>query len=373
MNTSDIDLMLAEKGNPCISIVIPTHRYTRDRMQNPALIEKAIQKAKMFLANSAWPKEKIAQLESRFDSVLENVDYIRLQEGLAIFISPNVSQIHLLPFHVKEKVVVGQKFELRDLIYYAQFLNPYFVLALSKKKVRLFKGTGRDLQEVTNNDFPRPYVEEFEYERPAIASSASQGLKAFERDKSIVQEMRTKHFFKDADETLNRYLKDDTRLFVAGVQEELANFQSISQHLGNVAGRIEGNYDFDAIHPLAEIAWKKMKEDIHDSHNQLLVKAKEDIGRNMMAEGIVNVWRAAALGLGLTLLLEKDYQVLAYYHPENDAEIHLTPPATRHEILPNAADALIDIVREKGGKIVILENGELEAFGHVALLLRYPA
>lgn len=373
MNTSDIDLMLAEKGNPCISIVIPTHQYTRDRMQNPALIEKAIQKAKMFLANSAWPKEKIAQLESRFDSVLENIDYIRLQEGLAIFISPNVSQIHLLPFQVKEKVVVGQKFELRDLIYYAQFLNPYFVLAVSKKKVRLFKGTGRDLQEVTNNDFPRSYVEEYEYERPAIASSASTSLKAFERDKSIVQEMRIKHFFKDADETLSRYLKDDTRLFVAGVQEELANFQAISHHIENLTGKIEGNYDFDAIHPLAETAWKKMKEAIHESHKHLLAKANEDVGRNMVAEGIVNVWRAAVLGQGLTLLVEKDYGVMAYHHPENNAEIHLTPPAARHEILVNAADALIEIVREKGGKIVILENGELEALGHVAMFLRYPA
>lgn len=57
MNISDIDAMMAKKGNLCLSIVIPTHRYSRDRMQHPKLIENAIQKAKNLLVNIAWPKD----------------------------------------------------------------------------------------------------------------------------------------------------------------------------------------------------------------------------------------------------------------------------------------------------------------------------
>jgi hypothetical protein len=370
--SSDIDLMLAEKGNPCISIVIPTIRYTRDRIQNPALLENALLKAKKLLTNSAWPQHKITALESKLDSILGRIDYLRLQEGLAIFMSPTISQIHLLPFPVKEKVIIGKSFEIRDLVYFSQYLKPYYLLTLSKKRARLFKGSGRDLQEITNNDFPKQYIEQYEYAHPSADSSSSTSLKAFERDKSIVQETRMKDFFKQADETLDKYLKgDDTRLFVAGVGEELTSFEHVSHHVKNVAGKIPGNYDIDAIHPLAESAWKKLKEDVKASHRDLLTKLEEDSGKHLAVDGIIDVWKSAKKGQGLLLLLEKDYQVRAYHDPLNDAHLSLTPPAGTYNIVLDAANDVIEVVKEKGGDVVIVENGELKNFGNIALLLRY--
>ena len=371
MNPSDIELMLAEKGNPCISIVIPTQRYTRDRMQNPELIENALLRAKQLLRNSAWATAKINQLQSKLDSVLATIDYIRLQEGLAIFISPNISKVQLLPFLVKEKVMVSSNFEIRDLFYFRQFLKPYCLLAISKNRVRLFKGSGRELQEITNNDFPKQYEEEYEYAHPSIGSSSSGGLKEFERDKSVMQETRMRGFFRLADHALDKYLKEDMLLFVAGVGEELTSFEQISHHVKNLAGKIPGNYDIDAVHPLAESAWTKIQEYVKTSHVKLLTKLQEDIGKQLVVDGIRNVWKAAKEGKGLVLLLEKDYEVMAYHDPIYDEEIFLTPPAKPYNIILDAADDVIEIVKEKGGDIVILENGELNHFNHIALLLRY--
>ena len=371
MNIFDIDLMRAEKGNPCISIVIPTLRYTRDRMQNPKLIEKAILRARKLLTNSAWPTDKISQLESKLSSIPERIDYIRLQEGLAIFVSPNIFEIHLLPFHVKERVMLGKTFEIRDLVYFSQYLKPYYLLTISKNRVRLFKGAGRDLHEIINNDFPKHYTEEYEYARPSIGTSFSPRLKEFERDKSIVKKTRMIAFFRQADETLNRYLKADTPLLVAGVGEELTNFEQISHHVKNVAGRIPGNYDVDAVHPLAESAWKKINEDVKASQKTLLMNLQEDIGKQLAVDGIRNVWKAAKDGKGRVLLLEKDYQVMAYHDPVDDSQISLTPSVKPYNIILDAADDIIEIVKEKGGDVVILENGELANFNNIAMLLRY--
>lgn len=372
MNTTDIDLLLAEKGNPCLSMVIPTHQYTRDRMQNPELIEKAIQKARKLLSNSAWPKEKINQIENKFTVVLENIDYIRLQEGLAIFMSPNILKVHLLPFTVKEKITIGQAFDLRDLIYYAQYLRPYLLIALSKKKIRLFKGAGRDLQEVTNDDFPMTYVEEYEYARPSIGSPSSPALKSFEGDKSVIREKRLKAFLRDADETLHKYLKGNTLLLVAGVDEEVVSFEEVTGHLKRMVGKIAGNYDFDAIHPLAEMAWKNLKEHVQHSHEQLLAKLREDVGKGGLAVGLTEVWKAATEGKGLTLVVEKDYEATGYVDPVDSSQMLSRPPAQKHEIILNAPDQIMDIVREKGGKVIIVENGMLDPFDHIALRLRYP-
>lgn len=372
MNPSDIDRMLSEKGNPCISIILPTYRYTKERMQNPELIEKAVLKAGSLLTHSAWPKDKVTTLQSKLSSLLDKIDYMRLQEGLAIFISPNISEIHHLPFRVKEKVMLGKTFEIRDIMYFAQFLKPYCLLTVSKKRVRLFKGSARDLHEIVNRDFPKKYTEEYEYARPSIGSSSSPGLKAFERDKSVMEDVRTKAFFKQADETLKRYLKGDMPLFIAGAEEVLADFENMSHHSKNVAGRIPGNYDLDAVHPLAETAWRKIREHVANSHKELLNKLEEDIGKQLAVEGIREVWRVAKEGKGLVLLLEKDYQERAYLKPGNDTCLHLAPPPGDYEMIPDAADDAIEIVREKGGNVAILENGALDKFYHIALLLRYP-
>lgn len=371
MNTTDIDLMCAEKGSPCLSIIIPTHGYSRDRIQNPRLIENAILKSRNLLANGAWPKDKAKQMQKRLDSILERVDYIRLQEGLAIFISPGIFRIYLLPFQVKEKVMLGNSFEIRDLVYFSQFLKPYYLLAISKKRVRLFKGSGRDLQEITNSDFPKQYKEEYEYARPTVGSSSSPGLKAFERDKSIVQQTRMKAFFMQADDTLNKYLKEETPLFVAGVSEELVNYEHISHHAKQIAGKIAGNYDIDAVHPLAEDAWAQIKNEIKTSHAELLVKLQEDFGKRMAVDGVRNVWKAAKEGKGLTLLLEKDYQVRAFQDPLNDSQIFLTPPVGKYDIIVDAPDDIIETVEEKGGNVAILENGDLKNFDRIAMILRY--
>ena len=373
MNTTGIDLMLAEKGNPCVSIVVPTHQYSRERMQNPEIIEKSIQKAKNLLANSAWPQDKVRQLMVKFDSILENIDYLRLQEALAIFISPNILKIQLLPFAVKEKVMLGQSFEIRDMVYFDQFLKPYFLLAASKKRIRLFKGSGRDLQEVINTDFPKEYIEEYEYAYPSLGSTSSVSLTSFERDKSVVREQRMQTFLKQADIILNKYLKEDELLFVAGVEEVLSDFSEITRHKKNLAGKIPGNYDFDALHPLAEAAWNKVKDFVKASHQELLIKLRENFGKKLTVAGIRNVWRAANEGKGLTLFVEKDYQVIGYCESANKSELYLTQPEGKHDTIIDAADEAIKIVKEKGGDVIIVENGELDNFLHIAMLLRYEA
>ncbi len=371
MNTSDIDQMLAEKGNLCVSIVVPTHRYSRDRIQDPKTVYKAVEKAKHLLQNSAWPKDAIQEVELKLEAIHKKIDFLRLQEGLAIFVSPNISKLFLLPFQVKEKVILGKNFEIRDLLYYAQFLKPYYLLAVSKKRIPLFRGEGRDLHEIRDNDFPQEYAEEFEYAHPSVDSSSSMSLKSFERDKSILQEIRQKDFMKHVDHAINKYLKNDMPLLIAGVEEALSNFEHVTHHLNQVVGKIQGEYAHDALHALSDLAWKKMNEYIRASQKNVLIKLQEDIGRRLAVDGIRDVWKSAKEGKGLTLIIEKDFQPTAYLDPTDDSKIYLTAPTGKYEIITDAADDVIEVVKEKGGDIVIVENGELERYDHIAMLLRY--
>ena len=371
MNAADIDRMIAETGNPCISIVIPTHRFSTERRQNPKVLEKAASKAKSLLQHSAWPREKVELLSNKIDTVMSTLDYLRMQEGLGIFVSPQISHVFLLPFPVTEKVILGKNFEMRDLFYFVQFLKPYYLVAVSKKKIRLFRGEGRDIQEVHNDDFPKAYAESYEYAKPSRASSFSGALKDYELDKSEMQELRQKAFLKEVDDSISKYLKNDTPLVVAGVEEELTNFEHVSRHQGQIVGTIRGNYDHDAIHPLAETAWKKMNEYISSLQGDLIKQLQEGVGNKLTVDGIRDVWKMAKQGNSLSLVVEKDYQVTTYLDAADDSRIFTSPPAGKYEILSDVVDRLMIIVKEKGGNVVIVENGQLTDFGHIALQLRY--
>ncbi len=371
MKNTDIDRMIAEKGNPCISIVIATHRFSSERRQDPKVLQKAVSKAKSLLQHSAWPQVKIEMLSHKLDEVMTNLDFLRMQEGLGIFISPSISEVILLPFSVTEKVMLGENFEMRDLFYFVQFLNPYYLLAVSKKKIRLLRGEGRDIHEIQNDDFPRQYTESYEYARPSRASSFSGALKDYELDKSEMQELRQKAFFKEADDSMNKYLKNDIPLLVAGVEEELINFDHVSRHAHQIIGTIKGNYDHDAIHPLAETAWKKINEYISSLQKNQVKQLEEGIGNKLTVDGIRDVWRMAMQGNALSLVVEKDYQVTAYQDPTDDSRIFTTPPTGKYEIISDAVDRLMMIVKEKGGNVVVVQNGELNTLSHIALQLRY--
>jgi hypothetical protein len=67
---------------------------------------------------------------------MSTLDYVRMPEGLGIFVSPHISRVFLLPFSVAEKVILGKNFEMRDLFYFVQFLKPCYLLAVSKKKIQ---------------------------------------------------------------------------------------------------------------------------------------------------------------------------------------------------------------------------------------------
>ncbi|MBL0741034.1 baeRF3 domain-containing protein [Chryseolinea lacunae] len=371
MDTTDIDDLLAEKDTPCVSIVISTPRFTNPRTSNAVVVSKALQKARLLLTHSAWPRDKINRLEIRLDVVASKIDTIGLQKGLAIFISPAVFKIYLLPFSVKEKIMLGKSFELQEMIYYAQFLEPYYLLALSKKKIRLLKGSGQELQEVENADFPKHYQEEFEYEHPSIGTSFGNTLKAFEKDKSELQSIRLEAFVRKSDAALGKYLKKDTPLFIAGVSEEVSSFENLSHHKQQLTGVIKGNYDHDAVHPLADSVWNTILTSVKTRHHDWLRKLDESMGSHMGTAGIRNVWRAASEGNVFVLLLEKDYHVTAYSDAQNARQLYITPPLAQHHIVPNAASEVVRMVKEKGGQVVIVDNDMLQHYKHIAILLRY--
>ena len=69
--------------------------------------------------------------------------------------------------------------------------------------------------------------------------------------------------------------------------------------------------------------------------------------------------------------MEKDYKQPGFLVEGNPYHLYLKPPKEKHEILPDAVNSLMQLVLEKKGEVIIVENGRIENYGRIGLITRY--
>jgi hypothetical protein len=285
-----------------------------------------------------------------------------------MYLSENNRYWTAFPFPVMEKIIIGPRFDLRDLLFRQQLAIPYYVLQLQEKSAHLYTGNLDQLTEVTT-DFPIDLSDDYEYDPPSRSTSLAGDahVKNFEKDKFSLEKKRTEAFFHQADELLNDYLKEEV-LIICGTKRSCSSFLNRSRHGSNVISVIHGNY---SAHELAGLAWSAIRSATFEKMLDALGIFEEKTGEGKAESGLVPVWEAVAEGRGRTLLVEKDLQLSAFLDAGFSDQLYLRQPKHPFIHLPDAVSALIESMLDKNGKVVFMENGMLQKYGGVALVTRY--
>lgn len=370
MKKQEIDQILSETGTPCISIIIPMENILADKTKEP----KAVAHAKELLKqNYSNIDINVNELIKRIDALVEQIEYTNTNEGIGIFVSANTAKLIKFPFPVKEKVKLKNDFEAKDLLYYANLMFDYYVLSISKKHLHLLKGCGKKLNEIKNEEFPIDYEETYEYAKPSRGTSYSSGLlKEYEKDKSVMQEIRLIDFLKTADHQLKAYLNHEIPLIVSGGSKEIADFMSITHHKKSIIGKVTGNYHFNGNTLLTSLSWDEIRSYLKKENENLLANLHELTGKEMVSFGLKDVWKAANEGKGLKLIVEKDFEQSGYISNDGyDLKLGKVTGNKKYTFDSDVVERIIRLVMEKRGKVIFVENGELDYFDRIALQLRY--
>jgi Bacterial archaeo-eukaryotic release factor family 3 len=367
----DLLYMLQGKGKICISIIVPSHRLSPDRRVDKLEVERAIAKAKE-LIKYRYTESNTDPLLQSMDELYKDIDFTHNADGLGLYVSPDIKLAVQYPFPVKEKVMVGDNFEVRDLLYKVNYSGPYFVLLLTEKGARFFEGEWSLLKEIKDKNFPKQYTEEYIYNPPSRSTSYAghAHVKSFEKDKSILEEIRLKDFFRYTDELLNDYLVGNIPLVLLGTEREMALFDKISSHKKHIINKVGGSYNYSNKKQLADIAWPAVYSYLQNERVLIIKEFTEKIGEHHAVSGIEEVWRAAREGKGLKLLVEKDFRSPGFVSGEA-YHLYLHPPKAAHRALADAVDDIIEMVLEKKGKVFFTDNGMLKDFQCIALITRY--
>lgn len=367
---TEIDILTNPDVSPCLSIILPTHvRYPHFK-EDKQKLKELLQKAEQYFETN-YSKAVALLMINKVYELANSIDFHfhSRSRGLGIFVSPDAEKIVHFPFPVKERIVIGDTFETRDVILTETYKLDYWVLCLNEKSIRLFKGEGMHLEEVNDTNFPTEFIDEYDEPRSNRGSSFSYSLKGM-KDKSVIKEERFSAFLRIIDRKLSSYLDLKSKLILSGGKKNIADFEKISERSEKIIAKVIGNHDYNNFKTFSGLVWDQAMNYMDQKNEIIFKKFVEAYGTGLAAWGIGNVWEAAIEGKGMTLLVEKDFSHTGFL-AKNEYKLLFDPPNILHKIITDSVDDVIEIIMKKGGNVVFFENGKLDDYGNIGLLLRY--
>ncbi len=180
-----------------------------------------------------------------------DTDFWRSQpRGVAIFLAPDFHALTPLPYDPGSEVHVHTSFILAPLTPMVSGEGEYFVLALSQKRARLYRGNGFNMQAVDIPDMPDGTADVIQTEEKSTG-----GMKHGDEDKKNAE-----LYFREVDRTLQTagLATSSLPLLLAGVDYELSIFRNVTKYMHVMKEELAGNYDRVPLPTLAEAAHAKV-------------------------------------------------------------------------------------------------------------------
>ncbi|ELR71905.1 hypothetical protein C900_02144 [Fulvivirga imtechensis AK7] len=349
----DLVSKVTKDNGLCVTLQIPTRRDPSAWEENDLSLRLAVNEVTELIEKARAPEKLKKDLSNKVNVLYESVDPKQALDGMGMYVSAELSALLRFPFTVKKEVEVGKYFKFRNVFYLQQYTEPYKILLLSKKMIRLFSAVGNVLVEEKNEDFPLLYNEEYEYSRPALGNSYGYTMKSFEKDKSLMQSQRMNAFIRSADAQVQKYISGTgQKAILAGSAELLHEFQPSNPEL--IMGSVTGSFTDRNMHVLAENAWYAVKEHKDANINALIGTIRELRNRALVISGADDSYAVAKEGRAQFLLVDKNY----HYYVSNDE---------KHDLVDN----IITTVLEKNGEVMFAEPGALKEYDHLVMKLRY--
>lgn len=361
MNRHDVHLVQQIMGYPCISITLPTHRTSPGNRQDPVRVKNLVRQAADRLLEE-FPKREMEPLLMRLEKRAESIDYNNLLDGLVLFANQDYCNSFLLPFPVKERVVIDETFYTRKLVYALNHTARYWTLVLSEQPTRLFECTRDTFLEVETEGFPITHT------GPGGSGRlpGGQGVR-----KSAYRDEYHRKFFREIDKQLKIFMDDDPLpIALVGVDRFLSFFNEVTNYQGDIITQITGSHDKTSPHELAKLVWPQVESNLREKKNEILGVLAKAVSDRKVATEINDIWRMANEGRGRLLLVEKDFHFPARL---DESGQHLTPAEdiTAPDVIDDAVDEIIETVLSMQGRVMFLDNGQLEDHQRMALILRY--
>jgi Bacterial archaeo-eukaryotic release factor family 3 len=353
LNIDDLKLLSRHTG-PCVTISIPRYQPGTGSGTRHAHLRNLTQIAVEQVGHLNRP-EVGDDLVSALELLAGKLDDGHGGPGVTLFCAPGFTAVYETPGVHTDGVTVGDYFDLLPLVATAQSPNHFFVLGISKNKLRLFHYSNGRVEELAlpigvpdcleaAGAFDEP---EHTMDSHSAAGPSVGGLRGVRFASSGDQDSNAvylRHFFGLVDFGLKETL-NGAPLFLAGVQEELSLYRKIAKYPKIFESECHGNAE-------------------HASHDQVANHAAAGALREYRLtadrafRALPEIRNKIAGDAGAVLKAATEGRVRQIFAAENGS--------------PKAAlnAAVVEALRT-GAEVFTYPGTELAGFGAIAAVLRY--
>ena len=358
-------------GENCLTIVFSLEHLDAGQKKDWNHLEKIVEQARQRILDAEIKHS--SRLLNRLFGISKFVDFSRNDRAIGIFVSEGIAGYIRFPFKVKESVVLSDHFYLKEIYRLAQFHFPYWVVSLSEKQARLFRGLENQLMEIKDDRFPMYFIDNFEYSVPSRASSfmGSAQVKAFEHDTSIMQKIREEEWMHILDRRLKGYVEKKEDVILCGTKTNTDRLFAVSSLKNQIVSRLTGGYDWYDAQEFKALVWPESRKLSKHKTELEIDRLKQKSGEGLAESGVHSIWHLLHEGRAETVFLDEEFEQAGYISLERPDVLLDNKPSAESVYFPYLTDALLKKTVDQGGKVVFVGAGLLPEGADVAAICRY--
>ena len=371
--------LIQHQAKLSLSIYMPTVTAGSEVRQNSVRFKNLVSEADKRLEESGMSTLDRKEYLKPVKNLVESREFWEKQrQGLAVFLSKDLFESYRLPLDVSESVMLDTRFHLKPLVPLFVENELFYLLALSRKQIRLFAGTRFDLAEIPLPGIPTSLEEALQFDDPeselqyqAGASGATDSGAVYHgHHPESDQNENIKRFFQLIDQGVMEAIGGETDpLILAGLKYLHPIYKDANSYSSVLDEGVYKNTDQGDLKEIQIEAWKIMEKKLTKSQQDVLDTYYAS-DTKMTSNDLEDILPAAVHARIDTLLVDLSRETWGIYDRERDLVQRISPEA------PESRDLLDQAVIHtllNGGDVYPISASEIgdKSSSGMAAILRY--
>ncbi len=365
----------------CITIYLPTHTAGVAVNEQNDLIEfkSRIQQVSARLKAEGSSQEVIDRIVGAgYKLIADEAFWRELTCGLVVFLADGYCRYYKMPVPTKDEVLVNSSFFLSPLIPVVTQKDYFYLLVLSKKQAKFYKGDRFGLTHIPVPEMPNGiedvvHLEEKDDQKLWRTGSSGaggganyHGIGAGKPDDKENIAM----YLDEVDETLWKdHLHEETApLLLAGVEYLVSIYRQVAQYNNIWPEALHGSHEHDDLQSLHNASNLKMQRYFSQRREKMLDNYGVATGAGLSSSIVDEVVPAAFYSRVAVLFAQDGEHIWGSFDEQDNV---LTLHAEQGEGDECMLDKAVIQTLLHGGEVFILEKEQMPAQAKLAAIVRY--
>ncbi|TWT96244.1 baeRF3 domain-containing protein [Neorhodopirellula pilleata] len=311
LHQDDLAKLVQVEGQPCVSILMPTHIKGSETKQDPIRLKNLVKKAASLLNEKGHDASVLDSLQ-RF--IRDEAFWQHQGHGLAIYLANDDVRCLRLNRNIDEMVHVGDHFLVSPLIQETNSQGRYFTLALSWDRATLYRCEGDSMTIVETQRLPAGFddlvlprdpeesLQNTSHRTLGNTGGASIGMFHGQGEgEDKIEADRDQYLSIVGDQVSGAIYNTGMPLVIVATQEVTGHFNATTQT--NVDAHVDGSPSSMSETELHQAAHKAIASQLQTDHNSLNERLGTAMAGSQASQRIEDIVAAAQTGKVDTLLI----------------------------------------------------------------------